>query len=164
MGGRVCLTFEYKKKTVVQYDDLAMVPLFVIFFISIVQIQRMNRVAENDNRAMALSQLTTISQSVMPIINDHNDMIMNSLKDSMNVARDLIQKSGGLTVSGDTVLWKAVNQLTQETVDSSLPKMQLVNTWLGQIDDMGQVVPLVDEISKNFGHTCTIFPADQRGR
>jgi methyl-accepting chemotaxis protein len=146
-----------RKKLLFSTMIIAMVPLFVIFIISIVQIKRMNNVAENDNRAMALNQLTTITQSVISVIKDHNDMITNSLKDSMNVVRDLIQKNGGLTFSGDTVPWKAVNPLTQETVDISLPKMQLGNTWLGQIDDMGQGVPLVDEISKMFGHTCTVL-------
>lgn len=88
--------------------------------------------------------------------------MQESLEQSMNfglvTARDVYNRQGKTEFdTADTVSWAAVNQYTKKTTQSDLPKMMVGGEWLGKNTGFDNTTPVVDEIMRLTGATCTIF-------
>jgi methyl-accepting chemotaxis protein len=91
------------------------------------------------------------------LLDTQHATLVKQLENDMHVVLDLERRGGGLHTLDDTVEWKAVNQITKAATTVSLPKMALGDTWLGRNSDPNTPTPLVDEIMKLTGTTCTVF-------
>lgn len=76
---------------------------------------------------------------------------------SLEVARDVLNRSGNVGLSAETAEWTAVNQYTKKSSSVRLPKMMVGSTWLGQNRDMGILTPVVDKVKELVGGTVTVF-------
>ena len=75
----------------------------------------------------------------------------------LNVARDLLEKSGGVSLSEDTVVWSVVNQETKAPGTEELPKVLVGGEWFGDTKDLSVPVPVVDQVKELTTTTCTLF-------
>jgi methyl-accepting chemotaxis protein len=81
-----------------------------------------------------------------------------TIESTLKVADMLVRQGGGLHYDGpEKVTWRAVNQFTQQTKTVSVPKVYLGRVWLGQNAVFGTPSPLVDEVGRLTGETCTVF-------
>jgi methyl-accepting chemotaxis protein len=76
---------------------------------------------------------------------------------SLGIAHGLVLEAGGVHLGEGTVVWRAANQLTQQVVPVSLPRMMVGSQWLGQVGDVGKTALIVDEIRRLTGTFCTVF-------
>jgi len=107
---------------------------------------------------VAHKETTVIARDVYQLCKVYNNGLSKRLSGGMTMLEDLIKTNGGLELSSkDTVKWKAVNQFTKSSENVTLPKMELGGKWLGNSNSFSTHSPLLDEISKSFGITCTIF-------
>jgi len=105
----------------------------------------------------AQAEMTLAVDDARNLLDTQHATLSMQLENDMRVVLDLEKRGGGLNRLGDTVQWKAVNQITKDTSSVDLPKMALGSTWLGRNSDPNTGTPLVDEIKKLTGTTCTIF-------
>ncbi|QJB56302.1 Cache 3/Cache 2 fusion domain-containing protein [Pseudodesulfovibrio sp. zrk46] len=83
--------------------------------------------------------------------------LSKQLENDMRVLLDIVERSGNLLASDEMVEWDAVNQVTKQQSQVSLPKMMAGEQWLGQNKDANAPTPVVDDILAMTGTTCTIF-------
>ena len=83
--------------------------------------------------------------------------LSNQLENDMRVLLDIVERGGGISVLSEGVDWNAVNQISKAKSVVELPKMMLGDTWFGQNSDPNKPTPMVDEIMRMTGTTCTVF-------
>ena len=107
---------------------------------------------------LAKTDLDHIAESVYHLAETQHDVLSKALASYLNIAREITEELGGISLANEKVTWNAVNQYTQNSVAVKLPKVQVGNTWFGQIQDHGTAVPVVDRV-KNLAEdvTCTVF-------
>ena len=136
---------------------MTVVPLLVISVVVFVQNKRMVNVAEQESTDLAYADLDHIARNIYGMCKAQQEMLQGNVNASLNVARDILQQTGGVHLAGDTVTWEAINQYTKTSQRVDLPKMMVGDTWLGQIADMGTTAPVVDKTQRLVRGTCTIF-------
>jgi methyl-accepting chemotaxis protein len=86
-----------------------------------------------------------------------NELLQVSLDHNLNVARNIFQKLGPVTLGPQTVEWMAYNQFTAVSTILTVPRLSVGNDWLAPNYDLQKPSLVVDEVEKLVGGTCTIF-------
>ncbi|MDD3312165.1 methyl-accepting chemotaxis protein [Pseudodesulfovibrio sp.] len=90
--------------------------------------------------------------------------LVKQLENDMRVLLSVVDRNGAIALSPETATWQAVNQITKEKSEVVLPKMTMGGRWFGQNSSPDVPTPLVDDIMKLTGTTCTVFQTmDDRG-
>ncbi|OIQ50098.1 Methyl-accepting chemotaxis protein II [Pseudodesulfovibrio hydrargyri] len=105
----------------------------------------------------AQAEMTLAVDDARNLLDTQHATLAKQLENDMRVVLDLERRGGGLALLGDGVQWKAVNQISKDATTVTLPKMALGPAWLGQNSDPNTPTPLVDEIMRLTGTTCTVF-------
>ena len=105
----------------------------------------------------AESGTASIARDVLRMCRIQQSLLQKKVSSDLNVARDVLEETGPVTLSEEMVAWDAVNQFTKQVATVKLPKMMVGGTWLGQNTDMSQPSPVVDKTQTLVGGTCTIF-------
>jgi len=66
-------------------------------------------------------------------------------------------REGTLNLLSQTVSWQATNQFSKATASVTLPRMALGRVWIDKNTDLSVPSPVVDELTRLTGTTCTIF-------
>ncbi len=137
--------------------SLTVIPLVVVAVTVLIQNERMVRVAENGNTAMAYDDLDHMAKSIRGMCLAQHELLQRDVNHSLNVARDVLKTTGNVELAEETVTWKAINQYTNTVSSVELPKMRVGQTWLGQNRDVSVSSPVVDKTQELTSATCTIF-------
>jgi methyl-accepting chemotaxis protein len=101
-----------------------------------------------DDNLRALNTMCVMQQEGMEL----------TIDSTLKVAEKVVKDGGGLHLDArDTVTWSAINQFTGEVSSVTLPRMHLGKEWLGQNRDPGKPSPVVDEVFRLTGNTCTLL-------
>ncbi len=95
-------------------------------------------------------------RSILGSVKAQDESITIQVNSAAKVALNLAKEAGSVRL-GDNVKWKAVNQFDKSSKEVSLPKLQFGSTWLGQVNDPKQFVPIVDKATGLVAGTVTIF-------
>jgi methyl-accepting chemotaxis protein len=127
--------------------------------LAIVAVEQKELQADIDEEfgVIATTETGRIAQDVERMCVLAHEMLVKELDNTVAVMRREIEHGGGIQVSNEKVAWRAVNEVTGTTVSVDLPKMNLGNTWLGQVRDTGTQVPVVDTARELVGGRATIF-------
>jgi methyl-accepting chemotaxis protein len=136
---------------------LPMVPVMVVLALIADQRQNLETKLGATIDGQIRSQLKTIVDGVYALCQTQDDSVQQTLTGNLNVARDVLQRYGAVTLSPERVAWAAKNQLTGSEMQVALPKLLVGETWLGQIKDTRVRVPVIDDTSQLVGSTCTVF-------
>ncbi len=136
---------------------MTVIPLLVVSAVVFVQNKRMIKVAEQGNTDLAYADLDHIAKNIYGMCKAQQEMLQANIDSSLNVAREVMQRTGNVHLAEETVAWEAVNQYTQAGQRVTLPKMMVGDTWLGQISDMATTAPVVDKARALVQATCTVF-------
>ena len=98
-----------------------------------------------------------IAQSVYLMIRTNHEKMQKELQHNLNVAENVLKQHGQVVLDDERVSWHAVNQFSKEACDVELPKMFFGSQWLGQNTNADTASPVVDEVQKLVGGTCTVF-------
>ena len=102
-------------------------------------------------------ECSKIAKDVYLMLRVHHEKLQTELRNSLNVARDVLGQAGTAALASDRVTWDAVDQTTKQRHPVELPKMMIGSDWLGQNKEPGKPSPVVDKVRSLVGGTCTIF-------
>jgi methyl-accepting chemotaxis protein len=105
----------------------------------------------------ARSECSKIAKDVFLMLRTEDENLKKKLKGNLAIANDQLERAGGVSFSKETVRWDAINQITKQAREVTLPKMLVGPQWLGQNRDGNSPSPLVDKVQSLTGDTCTIF-------
>jgi len=137
--------------------SVTLIPLIIAFAFVFNQNKQKTELAKQESIKMADADLQHIVESIYTLAKTQQEVIEKNLENSLNVAQDLLVKAGGIQFGIESQTWDAVNQYSKTVSSVALPKMQIGETWLGKISNKNQEAPLVDEVLKLVGTTCTVF-------
>jgi methyl-accepting chemotaxis protein len=146
-----------KTKIITMGIGVTVIPVVVMLLLIGIQKQRLTKKLGVDLDSQMNNELSTIAKDVYALCRTQNDSVTQTLLSNLNVARDSLRKKGIVSLSEETVSWKVKNQLSGATATVSLPKFIVGDQWLGQNAYTSQYTPLVDDVVKLVGATCTIF-------
>jgi len=106
---------------------------------------------------VAMTNMGQIARDVYGLCETSNDLIQKKINNGLSVARDVLKQHKGIETGKETVSWDAVNQLTKQNQKVVLPKFNAGGVWLGQNRNPATPTPIVDEVKRLVGVTCTIF-------
>jgi PAS domain S-box-containing protein len=128
-----------------------------LVFVGIWQGSVLSNKASQEAAKLVDADLDHITASIYNLINAQDRAIQLTANHDLNVARNIFKQSGPISQSDQTVEWLAVNQSTKEVATIELPRLMVGGRWLGQTKPMWDYVPVVDEVMRLVGETCTIF-------
>ncbi|MCP4119797.1 MAG: methyl-accepting chemotaxis protein [Desulfobacteraceae bacterium] len=136
---------------------LTVIPMLCAFGFVFNQNKAKTELAKQESIKLADADLQHIVESIYTLARTQQEVIEKNLENSLNVAEDLLAKAGGIQFSLESQTWDAINQYSKKISSVTLPQMQIGDNWLGKISDKNQTAPLVDEVLKLVGTTCTVF-------
>jgi methyl-accepting chemotaxis protein WspA len=113
--------------------------------------------AAMEMNAIALNTLNQVARNVYGLCETANDLIQDKVNISLNVAREVINRHGTPNLASKTVTWEVINQLDKKTRTLPLARFIAGKTELEPNRDLHIPTPIVDEVKKLVGGTCTIF-------
>ncbi|MDI6795880.1 MAG: Cache 3/Cache 2 fusion domain-containing protein [Desulfatibacillaceae bacterium] len=125
---------------------LTLLPLIIIGIIVFMQNRQMLEVSTEESVKLAYADLDHMTRNVYAMADIQNNLLQKSMKSHLNVADELIERAGGISLSQEMVSWTGTNQFTQSMMRRELPKLLVGGQWLGQVQDMTAVVPVVDAV------------------
>jgi methyl-accepting chemotaxis protein len=149
--------FKLSTKLVVTGILATITPLLIVSVVIYVGNQKMIKVAEESATQQAYADLDHIVENVYGMCENQAEFLTQHLNQCLSAAQDILQKSNVHADSNEMVDWTAINQLSKASTSVKLRKVLVGNTWLGQNTDISTASPVVDEVKKMTGATCTIF-------
>jgi methyl-accepting chemotaxis protein len=98
-----------------------------------------------------------VAKDVWLMLRVSNEKLQKEIQNNLKVAREVLDRTGTVTLSSEKVAWEAANQTSGQTQRIELPKMLVGDQWLGQNRDAKKSAPVVDKVKSLVGGTCTIF-------
>ncbi len=133
-------------------------PLLTMMAVVVYMNQQMKTVSTEESLKLAYTDLDHIAAGVYRMAETQHALLVQSMTNYLNVAREVASNAGGFGFDEQRVTWEAVNQYNQKRTTVNLPRMKVGNTWLGQVSDPSVYVPVVDHVQRlTGGTTCTVF-------
>lgn len=151
------MSFRLKQKIIGLAALAAFLPVLVLLIVTAVQKTRTSSDVGTLVDQLGLQNIKSISQDVRSMCASVDQIMQKRLDSDLNLARELISRGGGLSLSSDRITWNAVNQFSEDVTSITLPRMNLGNRWMGQVSDFSREVPVVDEVGAMMHTNVTIF-------
>lgn len=133
------------------------IPLLLVASISFYQNLRTSKMVIEETANSAGRDLEHIVKGVYATCEAVQEQVQNEVNKALNVARDILHRSGSVSLSTEKVSWQAANQYTEKKEALSLPKFMVGGTWIGKTDQMAEPSLMVDTAKSLVGGTCTLF-------
>jgi len=136
------------------------IPLTAVLILFLWQENRMAEFMASELDASAKQELAFRAHSARENAAMAQELMEDKVRVTLAAAQSLLEQAGTPRLDeADPVAWTATNQVSRQDQKIELPKLYLGDTWLGQTAtfDASQTVPLVDEVLKRTGETCTVF-------
>jgi methyl-accepting chemotaxis protein len=145
------------KKLIIAGLAATVIPLVIITAVSLWQGNKAEEVAKAEVQQLASERQERVLAGIINMLTSQQETLEQKVRSDLKVARDVLQQTGNIRFSEETVPWQAVNQFSKEKVSLHLPKLMVGTTWLGQNADLSTLSPVVDKVRELVGSTCTIF-------
>jgi methyl-accepting chemotaxis protein len=132
-------------------------PLLIVSAVIYVGNQKMIKVAEESATQQAYADLDHIVDNVYGMCENQAEFLTQHLEQCLSAAETIMKRSQITSDSNDLVEWSAINQFNKTATSVQLRKILAGGVWLGQNTDIAKESPIVDEVLKMTGATCTIF-------
>ncbi|MFP4417926.1 MAG: methyl-accepting chemotaxis protein [Chitinispirillaceae bacterium] len=133
------------------------IPMVIIAGIALWKARYAEHVATEEAHRLTEQALEKTLEGVVAMLTSQQEVLEQKVINDLNVAGDIMQQTGDVWFSRETVKWDAVNQYTKKSLSIDLPKMMLGDVWLGKNSGFAQSSPVVDKAQELVGGTCTIF-------
>lgn len=131
--------------------------VLAMFLITVLQKGNIDRRVVEQLDLLSHDNVAAIAKDVYHMCEAANDLVQEQVNSDLKVARKVLDSNGKLRLSGEKVTWSATNQFTKSSTSIELPKMWVGNQWLAPNQDFAVNTPVVDEVKRMVGSTCTIF-------
>ena len=112
---------------------------------------------ETNSRELMLAELHNLAKTCWRICEASEQRTQKNLAYNLGLARNELQRMGGLRLGTETVKWRCINQLDKSETEIELPQMLLGNLPLGKTVGAKTVSPVVDFVKQTTRDFCTVF-------
>lgn len=151
------IKFNLKRKIIGLAVIAAVLPVVVMMILMGSFQSSVSRLTSKELGEVAMANMAQIAKDVYGLCETSNDLIQKKINNGLNVARNIVKLHKGIEPGKEKVTWDAVNQITKQTQKVELPKLTAGGAWLGQNRNLATPTPIVDEVKRLVGITCTIF-------
>jgi methyl-accepting chemotaxis protein len=110
-----------------------------------------------ETQSLVKDQLTKSLKNIYTMCQVQHSSVMRELRGSLKLADSVLLNHGQLALSPQTASWQTINQFSKAAEQVDLPLMQIGEVKLQREEDPNAKVPIIDEISRLTGATCTVF-------
>jgi methyl-accepting chemotaxis protein len=159
---KYCLSVKLRTK-LLGFAGLCLLSNAVVFGLVLFLLGRAGDVAARECQGLSSADMDHTLRGAYALGVTQQECQQQRLDSTLKVARDLLDKAGkprlfqGDEDDQDVVSWSAVNQFTGQATAITVPRLLLGSTWLGQNADPAVPTPLVDDVQRLTGMTCTLF-------
>jgi methyl-accepting chemotaxis protein len=149
---KALMNFSIKKKFVAM-------SLWGVVLLSVTMVTQ-NWVRQESEAALRGQMEDTTARIALDVYNmvmTQDKLLRVKLRGDLAIARDLLAREGDMSLAEETILWKAVNQLSRKETDLPLPLMMVGKTALRQNRQKEVESAVVDTVRSLVGGTCTVF-------
>ena len=107
-------------------------------------------------QVLSKAQCVAIASDVFLMLRTQHESLKQRLEHNLNLARARLQ-ADGIELAQETTAWKAVNQFSKQSLEIKLPRVTIGGQALDQNTRLEAALPVVDEVTRLMGGTCTIF-------
>ncbi len=136
---------------------MVLVTSTVIVMMVLFQKKSLNEEINSELADLMHKQTAEATRSVYNMCSAQYEAVQNKVDSDLNVARDVLNSFGTVTLATSTVKWEAINQFNGQSLRVKLPRMMAGQRWLGQNRDMSRFSVVVDGVKELVGGTCTVF-------
>lgn len=138
---------------------LTSVALPTVLFVSTVAVNkyRIGKRVGAELTQQAEDRLAGIAKDMYALCQSQQESLQKTITANLRVAHDQLQRRGGASLGSESVSWTAENQFSHVSATVSLPRFCVGGKPLPQTTNPGAYVPLVDDVVKLVGGTCTVF-------
>lgn len=135
----------------------AILPVVFLLLVTSVEKQRLSAQIGNELDQELRRNLSDTAAGVRRVCETQDATLREALRGNLNLARDIVRRGGGVHLLSENISWTARNQLSDSSVQVSLPKVAVGGQWLGRDTRRNARTPVVDEVAKLVGSVCTVF-------
>lgn len=146
-----------KRKVVALVILASLLPVLTVFLLVNRFQTSVSRTTTNELRELAMMNIAQIAKDVYGLCETANDLIQQKINNDLKVADELLKQHKTVNLSPESIIWEAINQLTQEPKNILLPQFLVGGVWLGKNREFSSPTPIVDDVKRLVGGTCTIF-------
>jgi len=146
-----------KRKVVALVILASLLPVLTVFLLVNRFQTSVSQTTTTELRELAMMNIAQIARDVYGLCETANDLIQQKINNDLKVADELLKQHKTVSLSSESVIWEAINQLTQETKSILLPQFLIGGIWLGKNREFSSTTPIVDDVKRLVGGTCTIF-------
>jgi methyl-accepting chemotaxis protein WspA len=154
---KVKIKLTLKRKVIALAVLAALLPVLTVFLLVNRFQTFVSQTTTKELQELAMLNIAQIAKDVYGLCETANDLINQKINNDLAVGQDLLRREKTLSLSSEKVSWEVTNQFTNETKKVNVPKFLVGGTWLGQNSDPEKATPIVDEVERLVGGTCTIF-------
>ncbi|HLO16994.1 MAG TPA: Cache 3/Cache 2 fusion domain-containing protein, partial [Anaerolineales bacterium] len=115
------------------------------------QSSQFNDLAQDQLSQSVDADMTHITEGVYNMVKAQDELVQQMVNYSLNVARQVLNTAGPVSLGEESVGWAAMNQFSEETMVVRLPKMLVGDVWLRQNTNLSIQTPVVDEVQRLVG-------------
>ena len=116
-----------------------------------------HQLAADEVNKLIDADLDHITQGVYNLVRTEDEAVQDQVNNNLRVARSILERAGEVRFSSETLTWTAVNQFTTESQKVELPQLRIGEGWVEPNSDPAVNTPVVDDVVRMVGDTCTIF-------
>lgn len=151
------LSSSIRTKVIAVVVVAAVFPALIFVVSTVLQKAQLSSDVGNELDTQMRNNLISTAAGVRGICETQNGTLRETLAGNLNVARDVVRRTGRITNIGGSVTWEAKNQFDNSSQYVSLSRMGAGGTWLGQNKNKSTSAPVVDQVTNMVGCACTIF-------
>jgi methyl-accepting chemotaxis protein len=146
-----------KRKVIALVILASLLPVLVVFLLVNRFQTSVSQSTASELRELAMMNIAQIAKDVYGLCETSNDLIQQKINSDLRMADDLLKQHKTVGLASESVSWEAINQFTQETKNVLLPQFLVGGIWLGKNRELSTATPIVDDVKRLVGGTCTIF-------
>ncbi|MGQ9699372.1 MAG: Cache 3/Cache 2 fusion domain-containing protein, partial [Armatimonadota bacterium] len=132
-------------------------PTLIFVAVTMVNKYRIKQDVGAELTQQAEAALASIAKDMYALCQSQQELLQHTITANLKVARDQLQRLGGASLGSEQVSWTAVNQFSGVPTVVSMPRLCIGGSPLPRTTDPNVRVPLVDDVVKLVGGTCTVF-------
>lgn len=129
----------------------------VLVTLAVWQSGQYQTLAQHEVDRLLEADLDHITQGVRNLVRTEDEAVQQQVDCNLNVARHILAGAGGVSLSDEATLWKAINQFTNTSMEIQLPRMLVGGQWLRPNTAPDVTTPVVDDVKVLVGDSATIF-------
>jgi len=156
-GEQTMKNFKIKHKIIALSILAVLIPVLVNSIITVIQKMDIEKKVIKEVTELSNQNLGQVAEDVYHLCQTSYDLIQQQVKANLNIAENILNKNGGVQNTGWQAEWTAINQFSKQPMSVRLPALSIGGKVLKQDDSFDVSMPVVDELTRLAGGTCTIF-------